>query len=121
MKRNAVHNPRGKPVEELPIIYGFNNGGAPGWYDGTLISADGHILGGHVCSSEGFMWGDLGIIEGSRPDRHETFQKHYPDGYRMEFVGFGDVSGHAGLQEAFKLYGERASAPAAEELNPTAG
>ena len=23
----AVHNPHGKPLDELPVIYGFNNGG----------------------------------------------------------------------------------------------
>ena len=99
----AVHNPHGRPVEKLPVIYGFNNGGSPGWFSGVLIAADGTGLGGHLCSSEGYMYGDLGIIEGSRPDRHETFRQHYPDGYRMEFVPYADVPGHAALNEAFRL------------------
>jgi hypothetical protein len=46
---------------------------------------------------------DLGILEGTRPDRHETFRKHYPDGYRMEFVPYAEVEAHAGLKEAFRL------------------
>ena len=50
------------------------------------------------------MLGDLGIYDGSRPDRHETFRQHYPEGYRMDFVSYGDVDGHAGLQAAFALH-----------------
>lgn len=46
------------------------------------------------------MYHDLGIVEGSRPDRHETFQKHYPNGYRMDFVGYADVFTHPGLMAA---------------------
>jgi len=99
----AIHNPHGKAVEELPVIYGFNNGGEPGWYSGVLLAADGAYLGGHICSSEAYMPHDLGVVEGARPDRHETFRCHYPDGYRMEFVSAGDVRAHAGLAEAYRL------------------
>lgn len=82
----AVFNPRQKPIEELPVIMGFNNGGSPGWYSAVLISEDGIGLGGHICSHEGYMRHDLGIYEGTRPDRHKSFREHYPDGYRMTFV-----------------------------------
>lgn len=99
----AVHNPHNKPLEDLPVIYGFNNGGSPGWYAATLLAQDGTCLGGHTCSSEGYMEHDLGILEGTRPDRHETFRAHYPDGYRMEFIGEADVRTHAGLLEAYRL------------------
>lgn len=97
----AIHNPNNLPVENLPVIYGFNNGGSPGWMSGVLIAEDGTFLGGHICSHECFMPGDLGVISGARPDRHEGFQKHYPQGYRMEFVGYEDVPGHAKLKAAF--------------------
>ena len=102
--RAAIHNPHGKPVSELPTIYGFNNGGSPGWMSAVLIAEDGTPLGGHACSSEAYMPADLGVLEGTRPDRHEAFAKHYPDGYRMEFVGYDDVPNHAGLQAAFKKH-----------------
>lgn len=101
-RRWAVHNPNSKPLEELPVIYGYNNGGSPGWYSAELMAQDGTPLGGHICSHEGYMEGDLGILEGSRDDRHEGFRKHYPDGYRMEFVS-GDPRKHAGLMEAYRL------------------
>jgi hypothetical protein len=55
---------------------------------------------------------DLGILEGTRPDRHETFQKHYPDGYRMEFIP-GDVvreRTHEGLEWAYKRNQEQPAA-----------
>lgn len=100
----AVYNPHDKPITELPVIYGFNNGGQPGWLHAILMAEDGTLLGGHVCSSEAYMPHDLGILEGARPDRHETFREHYPDGYRMEFISHGDVLDHPGLTAAVALY-----------------
>lgn len=111
-KGYAVFNPNSKPISELPIIYGFNNGGSPGWYSAQLLAEDGTGLGDHVCSSEGYMTHDLGILEGTRPDRHEGFRKHYPDGYRMDFIGEDEVKTHAGLEAAYKLNQEKAKASA---------
>lgn len=98
-KGYASFNPHSKPLESLPVIYGFNNGGEPGWYHAQLLAEDGTALGGHLCSAEGYMPHDLGILEGSRPDRHEHFRAHYPDGYRMDFARFDDPR----IQEAYRL------------------
>jgi len=97
-----IYNPKNRPVDELPTIYGFNNGGRNGWYHAQLIAEDGTPLGGHICSHEGYMPGDLGVLKGTRKDRHEGFMKHYPDGYKMEFVGHDDAPTHEGLQKAFE-------------------
>lgn len=102
-KGYAVFNPHGRDVEALPVIYGFNNGGSPGWMSGVLLAQDGTCLGGHVCTSEGYMPSDLGVLEGTRPDRHEAFRNHYPDGFRMDFVGYPEVMTHPGLDAAVKL------------------
>ena len=67
------------------------------------MAEDGTVLGSHWCSCEAYVPGDLGVLEGSRPDRHETFSKHYPKGYEMEFVPAASVKTHAGLIEAFRL------------------
>jgi hypothetical protein len=96
-----IYNPHGKPISDLPVIYGFNNGGSPGWLVAMLMAEDGTVLGSHVCSHEGYMPSDLGVLEGSRPDRHETFREHYPDGYRMEFVPGMNVETHKGLMAAY--------------------
>lgn len=56
----AVYNPHDKALEELPVIYGFNNGGSPGWYSAKIMAQDGTHLGGHICSAEGYMEHDLG-------------------------------------------------------------
>lgn len=110
----AVFNPHEKPIAELPTIYGFNNGGAPGWMNAVLLADDGTGLGGHICSAECYMPADLGVLEGTRPDRHETFRAHYPDGYRMAFVPAAEVRSHAGLMAAYQRNQER-TAPAKEE------
>lgn len=96
----AVFNPDNLPVEELPVIYGFNNGGPRGFMSACLIAEDGTGLGGHICSSEGYMPHDLGLVEGSRPDRHEKFRDYYPHGYRMAWVPYNEVRGCAGLMAA---------------------
>lgn len=102
----AIYNPLKRMPDELPIIFGWNNGGSPGWYNAVLIAEDGTPLGGHLCSHEYYMEGDLGILNGSRPDRHETFRNHYPDGYRMEFVKWDDPR----LCAAINLNQEKAEA-----------
>ena len=94
-------NPKGKMLEDLPIIYGFNNGGPHGFLEGMLITQDGDVVGGHICSNESFMIGDLGVLKCHRPDRHEKFREIYQNGYRMDFVSYDDVPKHAGLQAAF--------------------
>lgn len=117
-KGYAVFNPHNKPLNELPVIYGFNNGGSRGWYSGELIAEDGTGLGGHICSHEGYMPHDLGVTEGSRPDRHEEFQKHYPDGYRMDFIPMDEVRAHEGLEVAYQRNQEKAKEAAASENQP---
>lgn len=102
--KNAIYNPNNKPEADLPTIFGFNNGGQPGWMLACLIAEDGTDLGSHVCTCEGYMPGDLGVLEGCRPDRHkDQFQPHYPDGYKMEFVGYDQVDGHEKLMAAIAL------------------
>jgi hypothetical protein len=99
-KGYAVYNPQNMLLFELPAIYGFNNGGSNHWYEAVAIAEDGTVLGGHICSHEGYMAHDLGMIEGTRPDRHETFREHYPNGYRMEFVPSEAMESHPGLNAA---------------------
>lgn len=101
-KKYAVYNPHGKDVDQLPKIIGFNNGGSPGWLNGVILAESGHHLGGHICSHEGYMPHDLGVIEGSRPDRHEDFRAHYPDGYRMDFVPQSMVETDPELEAAYQ-------------------
>jgi len=112
----AVFNPHGRPLEELPIIYGFNNGGSPGWWSAMLLAEDGTFLGAHACSHEDYMPHDLGILEGTMPQRHETFREHYPDGYRMAFVKRDDVRRNKGLLAAYER--NQAEGEAAKEATP---
>jgi len=108
----AIYNPDDADPASLPVIYGFiNSVSAPGWFSAASIAEDGTVLGGHVCSAEGYAPHDLGVIEGSRPDRHtEQYQRHYPKGYRMEWVPSSEIEAHEGLQKAIGLC-NAASAP----------
>ena len=102
--RYAVYNPHQKPIDALPAIYGLNNGGGPSILHAVAVAEDGTVLGSHRCTHECFMPHDLGVLEGTRLDRHEnSYQKHYPDGYRMEFVCRDEVPGHKALQKAIAL------------------
>lgn len=87
----------------LPKIYAFSNVVGGGEGVAYAIAADGTVLGSHFCSHEVYVAGDLGVLPGSRPDRHEGYAEHYPGGYEMEFVRAKNVKGHAGLTEAFRL------------------
>ena len=90
-------------VMSKPKIFCFLN--VVGGGDGIAyaMAEDGTVLGSHWCSDEYYVRGDLGVTEGSRPDRHEDYAKHYPDGYEMEFVPARDVKAHEGLVRAFTL------------------
>lgn len=87
-----------------PKIYCFSNVVGGGEGEAIAIAEDGAVLGSHWCSHECYVSGDLGVEEGSRPDRHETYAKHYPDGYEMEFVASKDVEKHEGLRQAIASY-----------------
>ena len=106
-KPYVTFNPRLQPVETLPVIYAFSN--VVGGGDGIAyaIAEDGTALGSHWCSNEGYVPYDLGVLEGARPDRHEEYKKHYPNGYRMDFIPAAEVKGHAGLDKAYKLNQEK--------------
>ena len=86
-----------------PKIYCFSNVVGGGEGIAVALAEDGTCLGSHWCSNESFVSHDLGVREGSRPDRHETYAKHYPDGYEMVFVPAREITAHEGLQRAFEL------------------
>lgn len=106
----AVFNPHKKPIEELPVIYGFNNGGPSGLLEAVLIAEDGEYLGGHCCSDEAYMPADLGFLGGTHHYRYKKFRAKYPDGYRMEFVKYADLKTHVGLNNALAKNATHANA-----------
>lgn len=97
---------------EKPKIYVFSS--ADGREGACFAMAeDGTVLGSHWCSSQNFALHDLGVIKGSRPDRHDHYRQHYPGGYEMEFIPADQLESHAGFQKAFKL--NKLSAPVDRE------
>jgi hypothetical protein len=89
-------------MADKPKIYAFSNVRGGGDGIAYAMAEDGTVLGSHWCSHERYVPHDLGVTEGSRPDRHETYAAHYPDGYEMEFIRSSEVATHAGLDAAWK-------------------
>lgn len=99
----VIFNPKNREdIENLPVIMAFSNSSSG---DGIAyaMAEDGHVLGSHFCSHEGYVPHDLGVLEGSRDDRHEHYRKHYPEGYRMRFIKINDVKTDETLTKAFEL------------------
>lgn len=102
---------------DKPKIYCFSAMKDGGDGIAYAMAEDGTVLGSHWCSHEGFVPCDLGVTEGSRPDRHDDYANHYPDGYVMEFVHSSDIAGHSDLQRAFELNKHLGEAAAAQSSN----
>ena len=92
----------------LPKIYCFMSSMSDIGGIAYAIAEDGNVLGSHFCGGEWFVEQDLGVTKDTRPDKHETYKKHYPNGYEMVFVQMEDIEAHKGLQNAFKLNQELA-------------
>lgn len=86
-----------------PKIYCFSNVVNGGDGIAYAMAEDGTVLGSHWCSHEFYVSHDLGVTEGSRPDRHKTYKEHYPNGYEMEFIPASEVKNHKGLTCAYAL------------------
>lgn len=85
-------------------IYCFLNVKEDGEGPAYALGEDGVLLGSHYCSCEGFVKGDLGVIEGTRPDRHKVYAKHFPEGYEMVFVPISELATHEGVEKAYQLH-----------------
>ena len=52
---------------------------------GYALCEDGTNLASHLCSDEYYVPHDMGM--GDSIWKHETYDKHYPDGYELVWVG----------------------------------
>lgn len=70
-------------AERLPEIYGFVNGGSPGWYNVVALSEDGEFLAGHACSHPGWGPHDIGVTSDWK---HDGYRERYPHGFVVIWV-----------------------------------
>ena len=54
---------------------------------GYALAEDGHGLGSHLSSSVDFARHDMGLTSDWK---HETYQKHCPDGFELEWIEDAD-------------------------------
>jgi hypothetical protein len=103
---------------ERPVIFCFiNSGKGSDWVQVVAMAEDGACLGQHISSSDRFAVLDSGFAEapdvsvvpmewGPNLAKRENFEKHYPDGYDLEWVD--DPAHHAGLLAAYELNQQQA-------------
>lgn len=63
------------------------------------LAEDGTALCSHISAREELVPVDLGV-DGTKPQLEERYRKHFPGGYRVEFVKLADTDAHDGLRAA---------------------
>lgn len=86
--------------EATPKIFVFCNCCSPEWHEMMAIAEDGHILTGHICSSHGWAWHDMGIDHDGW--KRDLYAAHYPQGFEVEWVD-GNPLEHPGVKAAYAL------------------
>ena len=81
-------------------------GWGPGDVIGCAMAEDGTGIAQHLSSSEGFAKHDMGLTSNWK---HELYQKHYPEGYELEWVPTDQLETHEGFQKAWALHEAKAS------------
>lgn len=80
---------------------GAVNGSTPcGDVIGYALAEDGKGLAMHLSSNVGFAKHDLGLTSDWK---HSYYDKHYPDGYDLEWIDEADLDGHEAFQAARTL------------------
>jgi hypothetical protein len=80
---------------------GMVNGSRPGGdVIGYALAEDGAGLGSHLSSSPDFAKHDMGLTSNWK---HEIYQKHYPEGFELEWIDEDQLDKHEGWQKAFAL------------------
>jgi hypothetical protein len=81
-------------------IYVWINQVVAGNHIAYALSEDGTTLTSHVSSNPDWAKHDMGI---TGDWKHDIYAKHYPDGYKLEWVDDNDVTTHPGLLAAVAL------------------
>ena len=83
-----------------PKIYLFcapAQGWGPTDVVGYALGEDGAGLASHLSSSEGFSRHDMGLTSDWK---HDIYNKHYPDGFELEWIELDQLESHPGYQAA---------------------
>lgn len=86
-------------MSDKPKIYCWvNSGRGTEWQVVMAMAEDGHALASHCSSSEYFAKHDIGLTSDWK---HDTYAKHYPDGYELVWVDDARPGECPGLDEAY--------------------
>ena len=92
------------PEHRLPTIYGYAHPLETGDVLAIAVAEDGTYLASHLSSNEVFASADLFMNTLWEQYLHEKYVKHYPLGYKTEWVPSHEMASHAGLQAALEKY-----------------
>jgi len=87
--------------------YGMIKGAEPtGDVIGYALAEDGVGIASHYSSGENWSKHDMGITSDWK---HAYYEKHYPNGYELEWIDFKDLDNHEGYLKAMELNAQQKS------------
>lgn len=95
-----IYNPAHRPIDELPVIYGYVSGANPKGCLCLAVSSDGDYLGNRWCTSPEFMAYDLSLAIDGGCQMIKFYLERYQNGFRCVAVPHGEEDSHVGLQKA---------------------
>lgn len=69
-----------------PKILIFANAVANEHFEGIAVTEDGHVLTGHLSSSESFMKYDMGLLAEDWSGKNKIYAERYPEGYELVYI-----------------------------------
>jgi len=78
----------------------INNAEITGDVIGYALAEDGVCIASHFSSGCNWSKHDMGITSDWH---HDSYKKHYPDGYELEWIDFKDLDNHSEFLKAKEL------------------
>ena len=96
-------------------VYGFVNGGSPGFYEAVLCTADGECLAQHISSTHGWAWRDM---QRALDQQFDALKERFPEGVDSEWLEPESDPEHLAIVKAIDAKArERLAQPTQEAPN----
>lgn len=101
MVKDYVYNPHNVAEDSLPSLYGVVTTSTPSNFSVVVITKDGKCIYQHVSPNEYWAKIDIGFTGEGRGNLTSIYGAIYPEGYKTEFVPFGEMYNHSVVGKLF--------------------